>query len=126
MSLADARITPLPSAFQGLDLLLLPTAPPGISLLSSSFASSGVTVSQSALEVAELVRRARPRYAFWADGEGFWEREPFGWQAAGGGEERWTRAVKLGQLGAEGTAKKARVSYRWLPYGKGLRIQTDL
>lgn len=75
-----------------------------------------MTVSQSALELAEIVRKARPRYAFWADGEGFWEREPFGWNAAGGGgEERWTRAVKLGQLGAETTGKKARVSlYRML------------
>lgn len=48
---------------------------------------------------------------FWAEGEGFWEREPFGWAAeAGGKEERWTRAVKLGALGAEGEGKKARVS----------------
>jgi hypothetical protein len=47
---------------------------------------------------------------FWAEGEGYWEREPISWQE-GGEEVRWTRAVKLGALGAEGEGKKARVSW---------------
>ena len=48
---------------------------------------------------------------FWGDGEGFWEREPWGWTGVGGREERWTRAVKLGALGEEREGgKKARVS----------------
>lgn len=49
---------------------------------------------------------------FWADGEGFWEREPFGWAGPDGKDERWTRAVKLGALGAlgnPGAGKPARV-----------------
>jgi hypothetical protein len=46
---------------------------------------------------------------FWAEGEGYWEREPISWQEEGK-EVRWTRAVKLGALGAEGEGKKARVS----------------
>jgi len=58
------------------------------------------------------VEKARPRYVFWGEGEGFWEREPFGWAGEGGKEERWTRSVKLGALGGEDMpgVKKARVS----------------
>jgi hypothetical protein len=50
---------------------------------------------------------------FWAEGEGYWEREPISWQEEGK-EVRWTRAVKLGALGAEGEGKKARVSFSLL------------
>ena len=53
---------------------------------------------------------------FWGEGEGFWEREPFGWAGENGQDERWTRAVKLGALGGEDApgTKKARVSVQQL------------
>jgi hypothetical protein len=63
--------------------------------------------------LADVVKRTRPRYLFWADGDGFWEREPWGWAGADGKDERFTRAIKLGHLGAPPPAegKPARVSY---------------
>jgi hypothetical protein len=110
--LAAARNTSqaLPSAFQGLDLLLVHQPPPSLSLMSPSFSTSGISLAESAGPIEEILKKGRPRYMFWSDGEGFWEREPFGWTNAGGREERWTRSVKLGSLGAEGEGKKARVS----------------
>ncbi|EIW72838.1 hypothetical protein TREMEDRAFT_59006 [Tremella mesenterica DSM 1558] len=102
-SLASARdgTSVLPSPFQGIDLLLTSPPPPSLSLLSPSFPSSGISLATPAPPLAEVIRRARPRYLFWADGEGFWEREPWGWSGSDGKEERWTRAVKLGALGGE-------------------------
>ena len=48
---------------------------------------------------------------FWGEGDGFWEREPWGWAGSAGREERWTRAIKLGCLGGDAeVGKKARVS----------------
>lgn len=110
--LASARNTSqaLPSAFQGLDLLLVHQPPPSLSLMSPSFASSGIALAEAAAPIEDVLKKGRPRYLFWSDGEGFWEREPFGWANAAGREERWTRGVKLGSLGAEGDGKKARVS----------------
>lgn len=100
----------LPSPFRGVDVLLAMSPPPGLNLLSPSFSSSGVTLAPAAPPLAEVVKRARPRYLFWADGEGFWEREPWGWAGADGKDERWTRAVKLGALGdAADGGKAARV-----------------
>jgi hypothetical protein len=54
---------------------------------------------------------------FWGEGEGFWEREPWGWQGSNGKDERWTRSVKLGSLGSEEPqgVKKARVSLHFFP-----------
>jgi hypothetical protein len=110
-SLAAARSSgPLPAAFQGIDLLLSFAPPPSLSLLSPSFTSSGIALADTASPLGEVIKKAKPRYTFWADGEGFWEREPFGWTSEQGGkEDRFTRAVKLGALGAEGDGKKARV-----------------
>jgi hypothetical protein len=104
-SFANAK-APLPPAFHGLDLLLLPSAPPGVSQLSTSFAASGVNATGGQEVLADAIKGGRPRYVFWSDPQGFWEREPFGW-ASGASEDRWTRCVKLGALGSE---QKARVS----------------
>lgn len=97
----------LPHAFEGVDVLLIPGPPPKIAQLSQSYPSAGVDVSGAAEPLADIIRRARPRYMFWADSQGFWEREPFGWNHEGK-DERWTRAVKLGALGDQGE-KKGRV-----------------
>ncbi|WWC96714.1 hypothetical protein V866_003586 [Kwoniella sp. B9012] len=114
-SLASAKqeASALPSAFQGVDLLLFSSPPPHLSTLSPSYTSSGVSLAQSAPPLEEVVRRAKPRYLLWGDGEGFWEREPWGWTGPTGKEERWTRAVKLGALGGEAPTggKKARWFY---------------
>ncbi|WVF70938.1 hypothetical protein IAT40_005733 [Kwoniella sp. CBS 6097] len=122
-SLASAKTSAaaLPSAFQGVDLLLFSSPPPHLSTLSPSYASSGIALAKAAPPLEEVVRRARPRYLLWGDGEGFWEREPWGWAGPNGKEERWTRAVKLGALGGEAPAggKKA----RWF-YAFGLPPQT--
>lgn len=113
-SLASARqsTTAMPSPFLGADLLLFSSPPPSLSLFSQSYPTSGVTLEHPATPLSEVITKARPRYLFWGEGEGFWEREPFGWTGADGQEERWTRAVKLGALGGEAPAggKKARVS----------------
>ncbi len=112
-SLASARdaSAALPSAFSGVDLLILSTPPPSLSLLSPSFPSLGFPLASPAAPLADLLKKTRPRYLFWGDGEGFWEREPWGWTGTSGKEERWTRAVKLGALGGEDDGgKKARVS----------------
>ncbi|OCF31893.1 nuclear protein [Kwoniella heveanensis BCC8398] len=122
-SLASAKTSAaaLPSAFQGVDLLLFSSPPPHLSTLSPSYANAGITLAKSAPPLEEVVRRAKPRYLLWGDGEGFWEREPWGWAGPNGKEERWTRAVKLGALGSEVPAggKKA----RWF-YAFGLPPQT--
>jgi hypothetical protein len=103
----------LPSAFHGVDVLLTAVPPPSLSLLSPSFTSVTFPLSTPAPPLGEVVKRSRPRYMFWADGEGFWEREPWGWPGADGKDERWTRALKLGHLGAPppATGKPARVSF---------------
>ncbi|KAL7423731.1 hypothetical protein Q5752_001313 [Cryptotrichosporon argae] len=94
-ALATARDGALPSAFQGLDLLLFSAPPPFMSLLSP-YAALPPSEAQQAPPFADVIKRARPRYIFWpGQGEAFWEREPFGW-ANEGKEERWTRAVRLG------------------------------
>ena len=108
--LAAARQPALPTPFQGLDLLLLNSPPPNLQLLSKSFTATPITLAEPATPLKEVVERSRPRYMFWAEGEGYWEREPISWQEEGK-EVRWTRAVKLGALGAEGEGKKARVSF---------------
>ena len=112
-SLASARQSSaaLPPAFQGLDLLILSSPPPSLSLLSPSVASLSHPLATPADPLAEVVKRTRPRYMLWADGEGFWEREPFGWRDAREKEERWTRSIKLGGFGgaAPEGGKKARV-----------------
>lgn len=112
-SLASARssATPLPTPFQGLDLLLLHVPPPSLSILSPGFAKSGITSSEGAEPLVEVVKKSRPRYMFWSEGDGYWEREPFAWESSAGKEERWTRGVKLGALGGEAgpDGKKARV-----------------
>ncbi|WWC60538.1 uncharacterized protein I303_103112 [Kwoniella dejecticola CBS 10117] len=114
-SLASAKqeLSALPPAFQGVDLLLFSSPPPHLSTLSPSYPTSGVSLATPAPPLEEVVRRAKPRYLLWGDGEGFWEREPWGWVGANGKEERWTRAVKLGALGGEAPAggKKARWFY---------------
>lgn len=112
-SLISAKAAPLPPAFHGFDLLLLPSAPPSTTEGSASFASSGMAASSADIPVlADILKGGRPRYAFWSDADGFWEREPFGWVSPGGHvEDRWTRCVKLGALGAEGEGKKARWHY---------------
>jgi len=107
--LAAARQPALPTPFQGLDLLLLNSPPPNLQLLSKSFTATPIQLAEPATPLKEVVERSRPRYMFWAEGEGYWEREPISWQEDGK-EVRWTRAVKLGALGAEGEGKKARVS----------------
>jgi hypothetical protein len=108
---AKEKTNALPSAFHGVDLFVTTSPPPSLGLLSPTFPSSGLSLATAAPPLAELVKLSRPRYLFWADGEGFWEREPFGWAGAKG-DERWTRAVKLGALGAvgKGEGKPARVS----------------
>ncbi|WRT65941.1 uncharacterized protein IL334_002892 [Kwoniella shivajii] len=113
LSSAKASASALPSAFQGVDLLLFSSPPPHLSTLSPSYPSSGVSIANSAPPLEEVVRRAKPRYLLWGDGEGFWEREPWGWNGPTGKEERWTRAVKLGALGGEAPSggKKARWFY---------------
>ena len=100
-SLASAKKTrvALPSAFTGVDILLVSSPPPSLSLYSTSFASLGFQLATPASPLSDVVVKARPRYMFWADGAGFWEREPFGWWDRNGKEERWTRAVKLGHFG---------------------------
>lgn len=109
-TLANARdaAVALPPAFQGIDLLLMTSPPPNLSMLSPSFASAGIELADPAPPLTNIVERARPRYMFWSEGPGFWEREPWGWGEAGS-EDRWTRAVKLGALGEVGEGKKARV-----------------
>lgn len=108
LSAAKDRLTP---AFHGVDVMITTSPPPSLSLLSPSFPTLGVALATPAPPLAEVVKHARPRYLFWAGGEGFWEREPFGWASPSGKEERWTRAVKLGALGAVSPAngKPARV-----------------
>lgn len=108
--LAAARQPALPTPFQGLDLLLLNSPPPNLQLLSKSFTATRIQLAEPATPLKEVVERSRPRYMFWAEGEGYWEREPISWQEEGK-EVRWTRAVKLGALGAEEEGKKARVSF---------------
>ena len=66
-------------------------------------------LAESAPPLKEVVEKSRPRYMFWSEGDGFWEREPIGWMDADG-EKRWTRGVKLGALGDQGEGKKTRVS----------------
>ena len=112
-SLASARESAisLPPAFQGVDLLLVSQPPPSLSLLSTSAATLPFPLAEPAAPLAEVVQKSKPRYMFWAEGEGFWEREPWGWIGENGKEERWTRAVKLGALG---DAKKARVGVGFL------------
>jgi hypothetical protein len=119
-SLASARTAALPAAFNGVDLLLFSAPPPSLALLSPSYPSLTFPLAAQAPPLIEVIKRARPRYMFWAEGEGFWEREPYGWVGTEGKEERWTRAVKLGALGDEGVVagKKARVGkryYLWSP-----------
>lgn len=111
LAAAKEQAHALPSAFHGVDLFITTSPPPSLSLLSPSFPTSGISLGTAAPPLAEIIKLARPRYLFWADGEGFWEREPFGW-AGVKGEERWTRAVKLGALAAvgKGAGKPARVS----------------
>ena len=72
-----------------------------MSLLSPSVGTLGFSLADPAPPLAEVVKQTRPRYVFWGEGEGFWEREPLGWAGSDGKEERWTRAVKLGALGGE-------------------------
>ncbi|WVR05612.1 hypothetical protein IAU60_002634 [Kwoniella sp. DSM 27419] len=110
---AKSVASALPSAFQGVDLLLFSSPPPHLSALSPSYATSGVSLETAAPPLEEVVRRAKPRYLLWGEGEGFWEREPWGWAGPNGKEERWTRAVKLGALGGEAPAggKKPRWFY---------------
>jgi hypothetical protein len=110
--LASARSTSqaLPPAFQGLDLLLLHQPPPSLSLMSPSFTSFGLPLAEPCGPIEEVLKKGRPRYVFWSAGEGFWEREPFGWSGSAGKEERWTRSVKLSSLGEQSDGKKARVS----------------
>jgi len=85
-------------------------------MLSPSCPKLDFAVGQGATPLGEVVRRARPRYIFWTGGgeDGFWEREPFGWDGTGSGSEgRYTRGIKIGRFGGpppvEGK-KKARVS----------------
>ncbi len=125
ISLASARESSaaLPSAFSGVDLLLLSAPPPSLSLLSPSFPSLGFPLATPAAPLAQVVKKCRPRYVFWGDGEGFWEREPWGWTSKAGKEERWTRAVKLGALGGEGEGvNKARVSWFGVHSSFGVQI----
>ncbi|KAK4686926.1 CWF19-like protein 1, partial [Tremellales sp. Uapishka_1] len=114
-SLASARTSSeaLPAAFHGVDLLLLSAPPPSLALLSPSYPSLAVPLATAAPPLLEVVKRSRPRYMFWGEGEGFWEREPWGWTGSTGRDERWTRAVKLGALGGEDVPgqKKARWFY---------------
>lgn len=113
LSAAKDAATALPSAFQGVDVLLTTSPPPSLSLLSPSFSTSGVQLANSAPPLTDVVKAARPRYLFWSEGPGFWEREPFGWPGPNGKDERWTRAIKLGPLGAIADGgKPARVSFR--------------
>ncbi|BEJ18171.1 hypothetical protein CspHIS471_0704480 [Cutaneotrichosporon sp. HIS471] len=117
---AKEKASALPPAFHGVDIFITTSPPPSLSLLSPSFPSSGISLATAAPPLAELVKLSRPRYLFWADGEGFWEREPFGWPG-GKGDERWTRAVKLGAVGAVG--KGAGKPARWF-YATSLPPQT--
>lgn len=111
LSAAKDAASALPSAFQGVDVLLTTSPPPSLSLLSPSFSTSGVQLANPAPPLTDVVKAARPRYLFWSEGPGFWEREPFGWPGPKG-DERWTRAIKLGPLGAIADGgKPARVSY---------------
>ncbi|KJE04557.1 nuclear protein [Cryptococcus gattii NT-10] len=114
-SLASAKqsATVLPAAFQGVDLLLLSSPAPPLSSLSPSFTTSGISLINPASPLEDVIKKAKPRYLLWGNGEGFWEREPWGWTSPSGKEERWTRAVKLGALGGEVPAggKKARWFY---------------
>lgn len=107
--LAAARQPTLPPHFHGLDLLLLNSPPPNLTLLSPSAPSLGFTLAEPTPPLKEVVEKTRPRYMFWTEGDGFWEREPIGWAEADG-EKRWTRSVKLGALGEQGEGKKTRVS----------------
>ncbi|TXT04943.1 hypothetical protein VHUM_04026 [Vanrija humicola] len=109
---AKEQASALPSAFHGVDVLLTTSPPPALSLLSPSFPGLGFPLAAPAPPLLEVVKRTRPRYLFWADGPGFWEREPWGWTGPGGKEERWTRAIKLGALGApSANGKPARWFY---------------
>lgn len=82
----------------GVDILLLHSPPPSLSLLSPSCTKLDFSLGTGAVPFGDLVRRTRPRYIFWAGGgeDGFWEREPFGWTGADG---RYTRAIKIGNFG---------------------------
>lgn len=110
---ARDQASALPSAFHGIDILISAAPPPGLGMLSPSFPGLGSPLAAPAPPLADVVKAARPRYLFWADGDGFWEREPFGWAGPTGKDERWTRAVKLGSLGkVPQGGKAARVSAR--------------
>ncbi|KAL7413774.1 CwfJ C-terminus 1-domain-containing protein-like protein [Mrakia frigida] len=101
----------------GLDILLLQAPPPSLSMLSPSCPKLDFALGQGATPLGEVVRRARPRYIFWTGGgeDGFWEREPFGWEGTGSGSEgRYTRGIKIGRFGGpppEEGKKKARSFY---------------
>ncbi|CDZ96519.1 Uncharacterized conserved protein [Phaffia rhodozyma] len=101
----------------GLDILLLQTPPPSLSLLSPSFNGLEFNVGQGATPLVEIIRRAKPRYVFFMGGrdgeDGFWEREPFGWDGAGS-EGRYTRCIRMGRFGGPPPLdgqKKARSFY---------------
>lgn len=112
LSAAKDAASALPSAFHSVDVLLTTSPPPSLSLLSPSFSTSGVQLANAAPPLTDVVKAARPRYMFWSEGPGFWEREPFGWPGPSGKDERWTRAIKLGPLGAIADGgKPARVSF---------------
>nr|ODO02602.1 nuclear protein [Cryptococcus depauperatus CBS 7855] len=113
LALAKQFTSALPTAFQGIDILLLSSPSPSLANFSSSFASSGISLVDPAPPLDQVVRSAKPRYLLWGTGNGFWEREPCGWNGPNGKEERWTRVVKLGELGGEAPAegKKARWFY---------------
>lgn len=113
LTLASLKAVP-PS---GLDILLLQTPPPSLSLLSPTFNQLEFNIGQGASPLVDVIRRAKPRYVFFMGGkdgeDGFWEREPFGWDGVGS-EGRFTRCIRMGQFGgpppAEGQ-KKARVRF---------------
>lgn len=114
-TLADIRnANKIPLHQRGIDLLLLATPPPDITVFSRN-APASASETSTAPYIKKLITAARPRYMLWgaqddetADGQSaYWEREPFGWDSTGKlREDRFTRAVKLDTFGGPKGAKK--------------------
>jgi hypothetical protein len=77
-----------------MDVLVLSQAPPEIATYSKVPPSSKLEYGPP--EVAEVIKRTRPRYVVWPSADGFWEREPFVWKSFDGSiGDRTTRAVMM-------------------------------
>ncbi|ORY54261.1 CwfJ C-terminus 1-domain-containing protein-like protein [Leucosporidium creatinivorum] len=78
------------------DILLTHTLPSSLPLLSTKPAPT-TTPSNASPELDQIIKLARPKYAFIGGLAQFWEREPFEWSKSEGGGV--CRAIGLGEMG---------------------------